>query len=98
MAKVNWTFQSLEDIDDIAEFHSQSSPQYASFLVDEFFESPKQLESFPFSGRVVPELNVTSIRELIVRRYRIIYAVVDEKEINILTVRLSSRPLGSIPS
>ncbi len=49
MAKVTWTFQALEDIRDIAEYHAQNSEKYASFLVTQFFEKTEQLESFPKS-------------------------------------------------
>jgi len=66
MAKVLWTFQALEDIAQIVEFHSPISEAYATYLVNEFFASEKLLEKFPYLGRVVRESNLHSIRELIV--------------------------------
>jgi len=41
MAKVNWTFQALEDIAEIAEYHDSISETYSSFLVEEFFSKEK---------------------------------------------------------
>jgi toxin ParE1/3/4 len=93
MAHVNWTFQALEDMEEIAAFHARNSERYASLLVEYFFEGAAQLEKFPLSGRIVPELNTPSIREIIVKRYRIIYAVANTERIEILTVRPSSLPL-----
>lgn len=97
MAKVTWTFQALEDLDEIAEYQAKYSEKYASFLIDAIFENTKQLETFPYSGRVVPELKLPSIRELIVRKYRVVYSVPDKSQVHILTVRPSSIPLGEFP-
>jgi toxin ParE1/3/4 len=66
VAEVNWTTQSIEDINSIAEFISKDSRKYADALVDSFFSSALILESYPFSGRIVPELNDKAIRELII--------------------------------
>ncbi len=93
MAQVTWTFQALEDMADIAEFHSQTSERYASFLIEEFFALEDQLSRFPFSGRVVPESNLPSIREIIIHKYRLIYSVPSSDEVHVLAVRHSSRPL-----
>jgi|APTNR8051073442_1049403.scaffolds.fasta_scaffold01845_10 plasmid stabilization system protein ParE len=98
MAKVTWTFQALEDIADIAEFHDQHSTHYASFLVEAFLAVEDQLANFPYSGRVVPETNLPVIRELIVHDHRIIYSVISSEEVSILSVRSSKRPLSEFPS
>ena len=75
MAKVTWTFQALEDLEEIAEYQARYSEKYAALLIDTIFENTENLERFPFSGRMVPELNLAAIRELILRKYRIIYSV-----------------------
>ncbi|MDB6124864.1 MAG: type toxin-antitoxin system RelE/ParE family toxin [Pedosphaera sp.] len=36
-----------------------------------------QLANFPYLGRVVPELGQETIREIIVRPYRVVYEVAD---------------------
>lgn len=96
MAKVNWTFQSLEDISDLAEYHAQHSEKYAEFIVDLILEKGKLLENFPHLGRIVPETNISTIRELIIKNYRVIYAVPDIDTVDILAVRHSSKPLEGI--
>lgn len=95
MAKVTWTFQSLEDMADIANYHEQNSEQYASFLIDSFFAAEDQLANFPKSGRIVPETNIPSIRELIVNKYRIIYSIPSPDEVNVLAVKHSSIPFSN---
>lgn len=94
MAKVTWTIQAMEDIADIAEFHDLNSPRYASFLVDAFLAAEEQLSRFPNSGRIVPETNLTNIRELIIHAHRVIYVVVDAENVSILAVRHSQRPFN----
>lgn len=93
MAKVEWTFQAMEDLHDISESLSQVSEKYANHLVDEIFQRVEMLNSFPRSGRIVPETNLASLRELIVKRYRIIYSVPNPDEVFILTVHHSAKPL-----
>ncbi|WP_420485274.1 type II toxin-antitoxin system RelE/ParE family toxin [Iningainema tapete] len=53
----------------------------------------ERLEKFPHSGRVVPEISQEDIREIIFGSYRIVYLVVSNDEVNILTVFHSSRQL-----
>ena len=98
MAKVNWTFQALEDLSDIGEQLAQNSNSYASHIVKVILEKTELLQSFPELGRIVPESKIKSIRELIIKKYRIIYVLSSDKEVNILAVRHSSKLLGDIPS
>jgi plasmid stabilization system protein ParE len=61
-------------------------------FVERVFAAVKRLETFPRSGRVVPEIGQEDIREIIVGSYRIVY-VVSEEEVNILTVFHAARLL-----
>jgi toxin ParE1/3/4 len=97
MASVIWTFQAQLDMAEIAEYHDQKSEKYSKFLVNRFLQCGEQLEKFPFMGRVLPEINLKSIREIIVDNYRMIYAVPSSDKVNILAVRHSSIPLGNFP-
>lgn len=94
MASVTWTKQALFDVDNIAEYIAQDSKYYAKIFVEKIFTSITRLEVFPESGRVVPELNNLSIREIILGNYRIIYRV-NSEFVEILTVYHSARLLGS---
>ncbi len=45
-------------------------------------------------GRIVPEMNLPEIREMIIGNYRLIYFIVDNEQIDILSVYHSSRNLN----
>ena len=74
-----------------------ASPKYAGYLVDTIFQKAEILENFPKLGRVVPETNMESIRELIVNKYRLIYSIPNVDEVFILTVHPSYLPLADFP-
>lgn len=93
MVKVNWTVQSINDIENIADFIAKDSERYAKIQVDRFFKAVEVLEINPKIGRLVPEFNNETIRELILGNYRIIYHFVSADLIDILTVHHSSRLL-----
>ena len=59
--------------------------------MNKLFDSVERLVDFPESGRIVPEVGVRRIREVIFGAYRVIYSVKDKVEI--LTVRRGSRLL-----
>ena len=93
MVIVQWTDQSINDIQNIAEFISKDSPKYARLQVNAFFKRCEILERFPHAGRIVPEAGNENIRELIVGAYRIIYHIKNEKSIDILSVHHSYKLL-----
>lgn len=77
---------------EIVAWISRDRPAAAANLAQEMFSSVEQLASFPERGRRVPEIDQPDIRELIHKRYRIIYRVrVDS--IDVLTVRHSRQDL-----
>jgi len=98
MVEINWTKDAIEDANQIAIFISQSSSKYARIQIERFFERTIILETFPKSGRIVPEINDLKIRELIIGNYRIIYKIVSKKSIDILTIHLSQRLLKNNPN
>jgi len=98
MVEVNWTLQSVEDINSIAEYIAKDSLKYAKLQVERIFARVEILETAPLSGRIVPELNITKIRELILGNYRIIYKVINKNRIDILTVHHSARLLSNSPA
>jgi len=93
MVKITWTEQSLNDVENIAQFIATDSEKYAKVQVARFFNQSLILETFPYSGRIVPELNRSDIRELIQGNYRIIYKIISEYQIDILTIHHSRRQL-----
>jgi len=93
MAQINWTSQALQDLELIAEFIGRDTSSFAQVIVDRVFESVERLESFPRSGRIVPEINQENIREIIWGSYRIVY-LLRQEEVFILTVFHGSRLLN----
>jgi addiction module RelE/StbE family toxin len=91
MAEIRWTDQAIYDLENIAEFIAKDSELYAAIQINRFFEETEILCQFPFSGRMVPEINNKDIREIISGNYRIIYKIASSKFIDILTVHHGSK-------
>ena len=89
--RVEWSPLALDRVSDIARYIAKDNPDAAERWVDELFESVERLADFPEISRVVPEVGVRRIRELIFGAYRVIYSVKDK--IEILTVRRGSQLL-----
>lgn len=89
--KVEWSPLALDRVSEIARYIAKDNPDAAERWVNELFDSVERLVDFPESGRVVPEVGVRRIRELIFGAYRVIYGVKDKVEI--LTVRRGSQRL-----
>ena len=84
---------SKDDLRDIAEYISKNSKRYAELQITRLKTRTKLLKVQTRSGRIVPEINQDTIRELIEGRYRIIYIIVNESQIDILTIHHSARDL-----
>ena len=93
MASLNWTELSIEDMINIAEFISKDSVKYSQIQIRRIRERARILKTQPFWGRVVPETNNEFIRELILGNYRIIYKIISEERIDVLTVHHSAKLL-----
>lgn len=90
MARLRWTRQAIADLEAIGDFIARDAPSVAQVVARQIIEAVERLEVFPRSGRVVPEVGRDDIREIILGSYRIIY-LVNEEEVNILTVFHASR-------
>ena len=93
--KVFWTNKAIEQLTAIHVYHAQVSPQYAKRRVDLLTKRSKQIGSFPKSGRILPELNLEQIREVIEASYRIIYYVGSDR-VDVLAVVHGKQKLSSI--
>lgn len=98
MVEVNWSEQALNDVTAIAEYIALDSATYARLQTNLFFDRAEILAFQPYAGREVPELNKPEIRELIIGNYRMIYSVVSDLRIDILTVHHSRRLLSNNPA
>jgi toxin ParE1/3/4 len=95
MVKIIWSEFAVEDLRSIHNYILKDSKVYADRFVEKIISRVSQLESNPQSGRVVPEFNIETLRELIEGNYRIIYKV-NNDFIGIARVHHSARQLKSM--
>jgi len=84
--KIIWSPLAVDRVSEIAAYIAQENPATAKKWVDAVFRKVKDLQTFPEIGRIVPEIQNKTIRELIYGNYRLIYRL-EEKRISVLTVR-----------
>lgn len=96
--EVIWTKNAEFDLESIIEYIKTDSIKIAKDIFFEIKNQCNQLSIFPNSRRIVPELQQIGIlryRELIFKRWRIIYKIEKEK-VFILIVVDSSRDIEDI--
>jgi len=96
--EVIWTKNAEYDLEEIIEYIKTDSIEVAKNIFFEIKEQCNGLSIFPESRRIVPELGHIGIlryRELIYKRWRIVYKIENEK-IYILIVIDSSRDIEDI--
>jgi len=94
LVEINWTVQAKNDLKDILEYISKDSKRYAKLQVNRIRQRTQVLKSQIYSGKVVAEIDKRNIREVVEGNYRIIYKVVTETRLDILTVHHAARDLG----
>jgi plasmid stabilization system protein ParE len=90
--------EAYADIDEIAAYIGQDSPEAAHGVVDEIYRSIQSLVPFPHQGHRRPDLTGRPLRFVVVREYVLAYAP-DEKPLWIVAVlhgRRSPRVLAAI--
>ena len=88
MVKVLWTELARDDLKSIFDYISQDSEFYARRFADKLFLRVEALQDFPRMGRVVPEFENPSIRELVEGNYRVVYRVFDDR-VEVIRIRHS---------
>ncbi len=89
---VHWTDTALRHLDAISRYIAQDSPAYAKRMVDRLTRRSQQIAEFPLSGRMVPEYEMTQIREVVEGPYRIIYYI-KPNQLDVLAVIHGARNL-----
>ena len=72
---VIWAESARDALDAVIGYIAQDSQQAAVQVLDEALRAGASLATFAERGRVVPELNDPSIREVFVYKYRLQYEV-----------------------
>ena len=82
---VFWTGAARDSLDEILTFIALDSPALASKVAEVMLGAAESLSLFAERGRVVPEMETSTIREIFVYRYRLMYEVAGS-DVRILTV------------
>lgn len=90
MAVVVWSDEAVRDLEAIHTFIARNSSRYAATVVGRLVGAVDRLRMFPESGRMVPELEDPTVREVIHGSYRIVYER-RERAVEVLTVFHASR-------
>ena len=77
--KVEWTDPAWDDLAGIADYIARDSEYYAAAFVQEVKEAAASLAEFAKRGQIVPEFADPSIRELLVKSYRLVYRVSENR-------------------
>jgi len=94
---VVWAPQARDDLQALYDYIAKDSQRYADMVVNQIIAAVGRLEHFPESGRVVPELHRSDLREIIWRSYRIVYRhKSDSAQAHVLTVFRSERLLTQL--
>lgn len=92
---VVWAEKAKESARDIYSYLFEGSAVYAAAWADEVEHKLDLLIKFPEMGRIVPEFNVSFIREIFAGQYRIVYTF-QHKMITVISVRSMLQPLGKL--
>lgn len=83
--KIFWTKEALLRLQDIEEYISRDNSVAAIEFVDKLISVAETIVDHPEKGRIVPELSIEKIREVLHKNYRIVY-LIKKNSIDILTV------------
>lgn len=89
---VKWTPHARRQLRQIHDYIAQDSPHYAKQVTQELVHKSMALDALPRIGRVVPELNEKTVREVSLYSYRIIYQI-QPTHIDILVIIHKRRDL-----
>ena len=93
--KIIWSFEATADLEAIADYIARDSSFYAASFVIEVREASRSLNEFSERGRIVPELGEPTIRELLIREYRLIYSI-EQSRVVILALVHGARDLKAL--
>jgi addiction module RelE/StbE family toxin len=76
--RVVWSPKALEDVEAIAAYIARDSPSYAAAVVSRVIEITKNLRHDAKQGKLIPEIEESTIIEQFAYSYRLIYRVEEE--------------------
>ena len=91
MVQVKWLSSAKNDLKDIYDYISLDSARYAKLQITKIQKRTEILKNFPNSGKVVPEINDQTVKEITEHNYRIIYKIINKNQIDILLIHNGAR-------
>ncbi|GAB4253277.1 MAG: type II toxin-antitoxin system RelE/ParE family toxin [Thermoleophilia bacterium] len=89
--RVTFAESAVQDLEGIRDWYaSRLAADVGDRLVRDVIRRVEQLAEFPESGRIVPEFEVSWLRELIRPPFRIVYRV-DDEQVRVVRVWRSER-------
>lgn len=79
MVKIKWTEKASGDLEAIYKYIARDSKVYASRFIKSLISATIKLETMPFCGRIVPELESYGFREIVYYNYRIVYRTIQSE-------------------
>lgn len=93
--RVRWTKTAQKQLLEVFIYVVEERPKAARELVSRLKVAARELAAQPLRGRMVPEFNDPSIRERLVKPYRLLYTV--QSDVFILAVYHGRQPLPDKP-
>jgi len=95
--QIIWSQTAADDLRQIVEFIAQDDAGAAARLADRMLSRIERTAELPFSNRAVPEKADESVREIILRPYRVVYQVDDRRDaIHVLRIWHAARGMPDL--
>ncbi len=91
--RVEWSNFARDDLDDLVQYISRDSLFYARRFGEKIVLATRRLSDFPESGRIIPETEDQTLREIILQGYRVMYRL-EADRVLILAIMHGSRDLA----
>ncbi len=88
--RIEWSVAASEDLGELVRYISRDSVFYGRRFGQKVVLATRRLNSFPESGRRIPEADDDALREIIVQGYRVMYRL-EPNRVLILAVIHGSR-------
>ena len=73
--RVIWSPKAVEDVEAIAGYISRDSPSYAAAVIEKVIAITHQLTENAGRGRLIPEIEESTVMEQFAYSYRLIYRI-----------------------
>ncbi|MBI4721467.1 MAG: type II toxin-antitoxin system RelE/ParE family toxin [Candidatus Stahlbacteria bacterium] len=96
MGKIKWTEKASNHLQAIYEYIAKDSKIYATRFIKSLIKATQKLETMPQCGRIVPELEAYRFREVIYQKYRIVYRIIEEDNVEVVAVIRAAREFNKV--